>query len=404
MSEENGLRRTALYDLHRAAGAKMVGFGGWDMPVQYAGIIAEHKKVREAAGIFDLSHMGRVYLKGPGATHFLQALATNDVEKLAIGQVQYSMICNREGGVRDDILVYRLGARGPGGGAQGPALRTWAGETPALPGGTGDGDYLLVVNASNRLKVLGWMDEILGELRGRGGPVEVTIEDRTLETVMIGVQGPSSAALLQPLADLPLEGLRYYHGTPGRVMGAEGYLSRTGYTGEDGYEVILPEEAGRRLWQRLAEVASGGAVALAGLGARDTLRLEAGMPLYGHELGEGINPFEAGLGRYVKLEQPELVGREALLKVAESGPARRLVGLEVTDRAIARQGTPVVAGGSEVGQVTSGSYSPTLDRSIAMALVKPEVATDRPPLGVSVRGAVHPAQVVDLPFYHRRRK
>ncbi|MCL4531954.1 MAG: glycine cleavage system aminomethyltransferase GcvT [Actinobacteria bacterium] len=376
MSVESELRRTPLYDLHLAAGAKMVEFGGWLMPVQYAGIIAEHKKVREAAGIFDLSHMGRVYVGGGDAERFLQMLATNDLSKLAVGQVQYSLICNREGGVRDDILAYRLG----------------------------DGEYLLVVNASNRPKILGWMDEVLSDLRSRARSVQVTITDRTLETAMVGVQGPSSMALLQPLTDLPLAGIGYYHGAPARVIGVEGYISRTGYTGEDGFEVILPGGASRQLWQRLEQAAPAVGGALCGLGARDTLRLEAGMPLYGHELGEGVNPFEVGLDRYVHPDKPELVGRDALLTIAAAGPRRRLVGLEVTDRAIARQGTPVVAGGGEVGRVTSGSFSPTLDRSIAMALVTPEVASERPPLEVSVRGAAHPASIVNLPFYRRRRK
>ncbi|MGE5618535.1 MAG: glycine cleavage system aminomethyltransferase GcvT [Sphingomonadaceae bacterium] len=400
MSEDGGLMRTPLYDLHRAAGARMVGFGGWEMPVQYSGIVAEHRMVRESAGAFDLSHMGRVHVKGPDATRFLQTVTSNDVEKLAVGQVQYSLICNRQGGVRDDILVYRLGGES-------------AALTPVnVPSGTftpsererGDEGYLLVVNASNRVKVLGWMGELLDELRTRGGPADVAIEDRTLETVMIGVQGPSSMEVLQPLSYLPLGQLRYYHGAQGRVVGVEGYVSRTGYTGEDGFEVILPVEAGRRLWQKLSEAASSGAVALAGLGARDTLRLEAGMPLYGHELGEDVNPFEAGLGRYVKLEKAELVGRERLLELERSGPRRVLVGLEVTDRAIARQGTPVVVGGTQVGAVTSGSYSPTLERSIAMAFVEPEVALSRPPVEVSVRGTAHPARLVDLPFYSRKRK
>lgn len=376
MSVESELRRTPLYDLHLAAGAKMVEFGGWLMPVQYAGIIAEHKKVREAAGIFDLSHMGRVYVGGGDAERFLQMLATNDLSRLAVGQVQYSLICNREGGVRDDILAYRLG----------------------------DGEYMLVVNASNRPKILGWMDEVLSDLRSRARSVQVTITDRTLETAMVGVQGPSSMALLQPLTDLPLAGIGYYHGAPARVIGVEGYISRTGYTGEDGFEVILPGGASRQLWQRLEQAASAVGGALCGLGARDTLRLEAGMPLYGHELEEGVNPFEVGLDRYVHPDKPELVGRDALRRIAATGPRRRLVGLEVTDRAIARQGTPVVAGGGEVGRVTSGSFSPTLDRSIAMALVTPEVASERPPLEVSVRGAAHPASIVNLPFYRRRRK
>lgn len=308
------LKRTPLHDLHLAAGARMVEFGGWTMPVQYAGIIAEHLKVREAAGAFDLSHMGRVYVSGRGAGAILQVLTTNDVLALDVGRAQYSLICNRDGGVRDDVLVTRLGEQ----------------------------DYLLVVNAANREKVLAWMDEVAA---ADGGAGDFSVADRTFETVMVGVQGPRSAALLRPLTGFDLEGLAYYHAAETTVGGAPAVVSRTGYTGEDGFEVILEAPAGLELWRSLEALASSGELALAGLGARDTLRLEAGMPLYGHELDESTNPLEAGLKRFVRLEKPDFVGREALAEVAETGPRRRLVGLEVPDRAIARQGMPVQAGG-----------------------------------------------------------
>jgi len=373
MMEDRALSRTPLYDLHVAAGAKMVEFGGWLMPVQYTGIIEEHRKVRSTAGLFDLSHMGRLSVSGPDSTRFLQGLATNDVRKLEAGQVQYSLICNRSGGVHDDILVYRLG----------------------------DSEYLLVANASNRSKVLGWMGQAKSWLKDEKGSASVEIEDQTLDTVMIGVQGPRSQAMLQPLVSLPLDSLSYYRTTLGSVSGMEGLISRTGYTGEDGFEVIVPADAGQSLWEQLSRAVERQDGALAGLGARDTLRLEAGMPLYGHELDETINPLEVGLDRFVHLEKAELVGLEALLDVAKSGPKRHLVGLEIPDRAIARQGTPVKVDGAEVGRVTSGSFSPTLDRSIAMALVRAEVATARAPLTISVRGASHEAQMVKLPFYRR---
>lgn len=376
MSEQIGPLKTPLYDLHLQAGAKVIEFGGWLMPVQYSGIVAEHRKVREAAGIFDLSHMGRIYVSGPSAAGFLQWLATNDVSKLSLGQVQYSLLCNRSGGVRDDILVYRLA----------------------------ESEYLLVVNASNRLKVLRWMEEMGDAWLKGAGSGDLTVDDRTLETVMIGIQGPQSEAVLTALADVSLGSLRYYHATAGRVMGEHGLVSRTGYTGEDGFEVILPVEGGLRLWRRLVEEASAGRVALAGLGARDTLRLEAGMPLYGHELNENVTPLEAGLARFVRMEKGDFAGRDALLLMAESGPKRQLVGLEIPDRAIARRGTPVLAEGIPAGQVTSGSYSPTLDRSIAMALVGSDRVGGQTPLEVAVRGAAHPANIVSLPFYRRKRK
>jgi aminomethyltransferase len=376
MNDKKNGKRTALYELHVAAGAKMIDFGGWEMPVQYEGIISEHNSVRESAGAFDVSHMGRLSVSGGNAEAFLQYVATNDVARLEIGQAQYSLLCNREGGVKDDVLIYRLA----------------------------DERFLVVVNASNREAVLSWFDEVRKELaQKRGRPLDLGVDDRTLETVMIGVQGPGAMELLQPLTAVSLEQLKYYRAQSGEVAGGEALVSRTGYTGEDGFEVILEAEAGRQLWERLSDQRASGTLALAGLGARDTLRLEAGMPLYGHELTEQINPIEVGLSRVVRLDKGDFVGREALAAVAADGPARRLVGLVVEDGAMARQGTAVEVDGAQVGEVTSGSFSPTLGASIAMALVESSVPADAP-LQVVVRGQPHPCRVADLPFFHRRRR
>lgn len=373
MSDGENLRRTALCDLHLRAGAKMIGFGGWEMPVQYAGIVAEHRKVRESAGVFDVSHMGRLFLSGRDAGDFLQFTATNDVRSLSPGQALYTLVCNQDGGVRDDMLISRIGD-----------------------------EYLMVPNASNHEKIVGWIGELLANFRGGGA--QVVLADRTADTVMIAVQGPRAQEILQPYVEIDLNGVRFFRLGRTRVMGADGIVSRTGYTGEDGFEVILPNDAGIALWSRFVEVAASGTIALAGLGARDTLRLESGLPLYGHELSEEINPVEAGLARFVRDGEGDFVGREALVRIARAGSERRLVGLEIADGAIARQGTVVQSNGADVGLVSSGTFSPTLERSIAMAFVASEVANSRPPISVIVRGNTHPSQVVDLPFFHRRKR
>ncbi|HEX9015715.1 MAG TPA: glycine cleavage system aminomethyltransferase GcvT [Chloroflexota bacterium] len=368
------LRRTPLFEMHRRAGAKMIDFGGWEMPVQYSGIVAEHRQVRESAGMFDVSHMGRVFVSGRDAGEFLQLLVTNDAGSLAPLHAIYTLICNRAGGVRDDVIVSRLG------------------ET----------QYMVVPNASNREKVLEWIGELLTGFHEGSADVEVT--DRTTETVMVALQGPRAQEVLQSLVEVDLSKVSFFGLARTRVGGAEAIVSRTGYTGEDGFEVILPNEAGVELWSRLLESEPTNSIRPAGLGARDTLRIEAGFPLYGHELAEDINPIEAGLARFVRRDGADFVGGEALERIAHDGPARRLAGLEVTDGAIARPGTVVQAGGKDVGYVSSGTFSPTLGRSIAMAFVAPEVADSRPPLGVVVRGNTHPSQVVDLPFFRRRKR
>jgi aminomethyltransferase len=374
MSGEHALKRTALYDLHVEADAKIVESGGWLMPALYTSILGEHRRVRESCGVFDISHMGRVHVRGQGSAQFLDLATTNRVLDLAPGQVRYSLVSNRGGGIKDDVLISRLG----------------------------DEEFLLVLNAENRVKILRWFEEIQLDFPRWQGIVE--IEDRTAETVMVAVQGPRASDVLQPFTDVELAAMKYYHVTRGSVVGMEALVSRTGYTGEDGFEVILPLVAGVSLWRQFLAETHGHDVALAGLGARDTLRLEAGLPLYGQELDETINPLEAGLDRFVKLDKLEFIGKDALSKVAGAGPEKVLVGLEVARGVIARHGVAVESEGRPVGYVTSGGYSPTQERSIAMALIAKETVQVRAPLSVIVRGNTHLSQVVDLPFFRRRKR
>jgi aminomethyltransferase len=360
------LLTTACHAWHVAHNGRMVDFAGWEMPVQYSSIVAEHNAVRTAAGLFDIAHMGRLKFTGPDAVKFLDTIVTNDVAGLEVGQIRYALVTNEGGGILDDVLVYRFADF-----------------------------HLLVVNASNRLKILAWIER-------HRAPFSVTVEDLTLSHFMLALQGPRGLALIQPLIDVELAAMRYYYGTPARVNGQYGLVSRTGYTGEDGCEVILPAAAGLALWETLIE--RGAAIGLlpAGLGCRDTLRLEAAMPLYGHELNETIDPFTAGLAFGVKLDAKEFIGREALVAAkANSGRLRR-VGLELAGKRIAREGAVVLTGDRAVGNVTSGTFSPTLQKSIAMAYVPPEQAGTGTELTVDIRGAREPAKIVKLPFYKRQ--
>jgi aminomethyltransferase len=352
--------RTALYQWHVDHKARMVPFGGWDMPVQYAGIAPEHKAVRGAAGLFDISHMARVDVRGPGALALLEKVFTNSVASMKDGQVRYGLVCKEDGGVLDDVLVYR-----------------W------------DDGFMAVINASNRGKVLAWLEPL------RTGPA-VQIHDRTLETTMIAVQGPHSVELVRGLFPTDVSGLKYYFATRTKYRDSPCVVSRTGYTGEDGFEVIVPNALGLPLW---GELTSRGA-APCGLGARDTLRLEAAMPLYGHELNESIDPIRAGLGWAVKLEKGDFIGRAALQAAATDGSKPVRVGLEIDGKRAAREGCAITdAGGSAVGTVTSGSLCPWLDRSLAMGYVEPRVAA----VGADVRGSKLLASVVPLPFYRRKK-
>jgi aminomethyltransferase len=360
--------RTPLYDWHVAHGARVVEFGGWDMPVQYTGIVEEHTAVRTAAGLFDISHMGRLTFEGPDALDFLQSIYTNDADSMKPGQVRYGLVCNEQGGVLDDVLVYRL-------------ERFW----------------LMVVNASNRLKILDWIE------RHRGAR-NVTVTDSTFEWAMVAIQGPRFRAVTDLAGDL-----KYYFAAI-RIMDDPGsgevlrlIASRTGYTGEDGCEVIMPARAARVLCDYWIEQARSHGLELkpCGLGARDTLRLEAAMPLYGHELSEEIDPLQAGLAWAVKFDKGDFIGRTALLKRRGDPALPRRVGLELTSRRIAREGAEVLVEGRVVGRVTSGTFAPTLNRAIAMAYVEPGHAAEGTACTVDVRGKEEAARVVPLPFYRR---
>jgi aminomethyltransferase len=355
--------RTPLYDWHVARGARMVPFGGWDMPVQYTGVIAEHKAVRTAAGLFDVSHMGRLSFGGPGAIDLVQKVWTNNAATMKDGQVRYGLVCNESGGCLDDVLVYRW----PYG---------WA----------------MVVNASNRDKIVAWLNRHRDTL-------DVQIQDQTLDTAMLAVQGPKALALCAGMFEADPAQLKYYFAAPTRYRGKNCVVSRTGYTGEDGLEIMVSKAQAVELAD---ELVGRGAVPC-GLGARDTLRLEAAMPLYGHELNETINPIQAGLGWAVKPDKGEFLGRDALIHAAdEAGRAPQRVGLELEGKRAAREGCPVLRDAkSPAGMVTSGSYAPTLDKSIAMGYVVANVAAPGTELLVDIRGSLTPARVVSLPFYRR---
>jgi aminomethyltransferase len=351
--------RTPLYDWHVAHKARLVPFGGWDMPVQYSGIIDEHKAVRTAAGLFDVSHMGRLSFAGAQALDLIQKVWTNNAATMKDFQVRYGLICEEDGGTLDDVLVYRW----PYG---------WA----------------MVVNASNREKILGWLN------RHKAG-LDVQVQDQTPDTAMIAVQGPKALAQCAGMFEADPARLKYYFATPTRYKGKGCVVSRTGYTGEDGLEIMVSKAQAVELADDLV---SRGAVPC-GLGARDTLRLEAAMPLYGHELTEAIDPIRAGLGWAVKLDKGEFIGRPAL-----ADPAKRpqRVGLELTGKRAAREGSPVLsAPGSPVGAVTSGSYAPWLDKSIAMGYVPDQYTPPGTDLWVDIRGTLTAATVVSLPFYKR---
>lgn len=369
---EATLLRTALYERHVAAGAKIVPFSGWEMPIQYRGILSEHQAVRSSVGVFDLSHMGRLYVRGRGAHELVQWLTTNDVRKLAPGRAQYSLFCGGDGQVLDDIVVYNLGE-----------------------------EMLVVVNASNRDKLLGWIAEQRSDAEAGSDAV---LEDATLETAMIGFQGPRSEESLQPLVEASLRDLRYYAGVSTKVLGREALVARTGYTGEDGFEIIVAADDGPALWDALLRERAEVRPTPSGLGARDTLRLEAGMALYGHEIDELTNPYDAGLGRVVKLDKGPFVSRGALERTAREPRARRLIAFELTEPGVPRQGYPIVDQGRPVGQVTSGNVSPSLGKPIGMGYAPAELGQPGQPLAVEIRGRSVSARVTTLPFYAHRTK
>ena len=365
---EPAVHNTPLIDAHKALDARLIEFGGWLMPVQYSSIIEEHRAVRDRVGLFDLSHMGELYVEGPDAGAALAAALVTDPPSLAIGRAHYSMICTSEGGIIDDLIVYRLA----------------------------DTSFLVVANAGNA----GVVSDALAE---RLVKFKAVLDDRALATGLLAIQGPRSVEVLASHTDVDLDALRYYAIAEGTVAGIPALVARTGYTGEDGFEVFVDTAQTTRLWDVLLEAVRMNDGLPIGLGARDTLRLEAGMPLYGNELDLDTNPFEAGLGRVVKLAKPDdFVGRAALEKVARDGPSRRLVGLVVEGRGIARHGYPALVGDRRSGVVTSGTQSPSLGVPIAMAYVAPGDAEPGTVVDVEIRDARVPARVVDLPFYKRK--
>jgi aminomethyltransferase len=362
------LKRTPLYPLYEELGARVIDFGGWELPVQFAGIQKEHEAVRQRAGLFDVSHMGEVRVEGAGALAFLQQATTNDVGRLAPGHCQYSLMCYPNGGVVDDLLVYKLG----------------------------ESSYMLVINASNIDKDWAWLQQ---QAKGH----DVTLQNISDDTALLALQGPAAERILQRLTDAPLAqlaGFRFYDGVT--VAGVPALVSRTGYTGEDGFELYVTADRADELWRRLLHEGAPDGLSPAGLGARDTLRFEARLPLYGQELSADISPLEAGLGVFVKLDKGDFVGRDALAQQKAEGLPRRLVGIEMIERGIPRSHYPVcTADGRKIGEVTTGTQSPTFKTNVGLALVESAYAGLGTELYVEIRGQLAKANVVRTPFYKR---
>ena len=370
MTTDAALRRTPLYEGHRGLGARMVPFAGYEMPIQYAGIVAEHRGVREAAGLFDLSHMGEFHFEGPAALAAVDRLVSSDIAGLAVGQARYGLLCNERGTIVDDVIVYRTGAD----------------------------HVLMVVNAANIEK-----DE--AHVR-RQLKKDVAFADRSADTALIAIQGPRAADILARIAGGSVAALPPFGVKSARAAGAQATIARTGYTGEDGFEIYVPSNPGTSamVWNEVLESGRDLGVIPCGLGARNTLRLEAKLPLYGHEISDTINVWEAGLERFCKLEKGNFIGHQALCAAQLSGIRRTLIGLEMIDRGIARDGYKVLDGSArEIGYVTSGSYAPFLKKNIALAYVPPQHSQLESCLQVEIRGQGVAAKVVPTPFYKRPR-
>ena len=361
------LKKTALHAAHVALGARMVPFGGWDMPVEYSGITAEHMAVRTAAGLFDVSHMGQIELAGPNALAAVQHITSNDASKLQNGQAHYSALTTPEGTFVDDVLVYRFAEK----------------------------HYLLVVNASNIEKDHAWIAKHAPEAG------EVAIVNSSDRYALIAVQGPKATAIVQRLTAVDLAAIKYYWFAHGEVAGVRATLSRTGYSGEDGFELFVPPQFATQLWNALLDAGKPDGLVPAGLGARDTLRLEAAMRLYGNDMDETSTVLECGLGWAVGWDKTEFIGREVLVRQKAEGVTKRLVGFEMLDKAIARHGHAVHHDGAAVGVVTSGTHTPFLKKAIGMAYVPKALATTGTEFTIDIRGRLAKAVVVPMPFYKR---
>jgi aminomethyltransferase len=365
------LKKTPLYNSHVALGARMVPFGGWDMPVEYSGITAEHLAVRTAAGLFDVSHMGEVEIAGKDALTAVQHITSNDASKLLVGQIQYSALTTPEGTFVDDLLVYRLGPS----------------------------HYLLVINASNIDKDYAWI-----AARAKEAVPDIATVNSSDRYALIAVQGPRAQEILQTLTAIDLAAIKYYWFAHGEIAGVRGTVSRTGYTGEDGFEVMVPPAMATRVWDALLQAGKPEGLIPCGLGARDTLRLEAAMRLYGNDMDEASTVLEADLGWIVGWNKPEFLGRERLQRQQVDGVPKKLVGFEVVDRAIARHGYTVRHNGREVGVVTSGTQTPFLKKAIGMAYVPPALTAPGTEIEIDVRGRRVKAVIVPMPFYKRSKK
>lgn len=361
------LRRTPLFEAHEQLGGKIIDFGGWALPVQYTGILDEHRAVRVRAGLFDVSHMGEIMFEGPQAFAAIQHLLVNDCSGMEMHQVLYSPMCYPDGGVVDDLIVYKLG----------------------------DQRFLLVVNASNTGKDFDWMSKnIVG--------FDVSAVNISADMAQIAIQGPAAQDILQRNTATDLSALRFFYCAPDtNVAGRKCLVSRTGYTGEDGFEIYCAPADARHIWDTLLASGADSGLIPAGLGARDTLRFEAALPLYGHELSAEISPLEAGLGFFVKLGKDEFIGKDALVAQKTHGLARKLAGIELVDRGVPRQGYTVLSGGAPIGHVTSGVFSPTLQKGLALALIPPEYAKAGTELALDIRGKACAARVVKIPFYKK---
>ena len=362
------LQRTPLFERHQALGARLVEFSGWEMPVQYSGILEEHRAVRERAGLFDVCHMGEFHVHGAGALDYLQRLVPNDVSRLTDNQALYSQILRADGGTLDDLIIYRLAPE----------------------------RYLVVVNAGTMEKDWDWFSQHAADAP------DMTLHNASAETGLLALQGPLAQQTLQPLTETPLDEIAYYHCRPGAVAGIECLISRTGYTGEDGFEMYCASERVGDLWDAL--LAAGQSIHLlpAGLGARDTLRLEAGYCLYGHELTEEITPLEAGLGWTVKLAKGvDFIGRQALADEKANGLRRKLIGVELRDRGVPRAGYRILRNGEPIGVLTSGTMCPTLGRPAGMGFVAPAEAVIGNEIAIEIRGKPVAAVIAPLPFYKR---